>query len=333
MQAFVSSLAISCLDPFSLLEPFMSLSKSLPLIASLAVNLGAQAPPAPAAAPTPGPPPPPAILGFALTGSATLGSQYIWRGLTQTDGKPTIQGELDLVHPSGFYVSTSLSNISWFTDQNAGLASAPTALGSPGQVGAPLYSPNKVNSAGVELDLFGGYKWGFSKDWTLDVGIYRYLYPGNYENLGAFRAPHTTEAYLGVSYSWASLKYSRGLSNNFMGVYNALGTSYIDLSLSIPLGESGWTVLLHGGKTTYPSNANPDFFTNGTHLTGDNSLFSYSDFKLGIAKEISGYTLTLAATNANTKARAADNDVPVYENAMGRNIGGSRGTFTISKAF
>lgn len=302
----------------------MRLPSPAPLLALLSVNLVAQTPP---------PPAPPSILGLALGGSATFGSQYIWRGLTQTDGKPTIQGELDLVHPSGFYLSTSLSNISWFTDQNAGFGSDPTSLGSPGRVGPPLYDPKKVNSAGVELDLFGGYKWGFAKDWTLDMGLYRYLYPGHYGNVGAFRPPHTTEAYLGLSYSWASLKYSRGLSENYMGVFNASGTSYIDLSLAVPLGESGWTLLLHGGKTTYPSNANPDFFFNGIKVTGDNAKFSYSDFKLGVAKEFKGYAFTLAATDANSKARASDNEVPVYENAMGRNVGKSRVTLTVSKAF
>jgi uncharacterized protein (TIGR02001 family) len=304
----------------------MHLSKALPLAAALTAHLMAQSP-APAPAPAPAPPAPPSILGFALTGSATIGSQYIFRGLTQTDGKPTIQGELDLVHPSGFYISTSLSNISWFTDQNAGTASSVVGLGSPGG--------GKVNSASVELDLFGGYKWGFAKDWALDLGLYRYLYPGTYDNLGAYRNPATTEAYLGLSYSWASLKYSQVISANTFGVNNSGSTTYIDLSLAYPLGESGWTILAHGGKTTYASNANRGYFlnTNTNILTGDNSLFSYTDYKLGIGKEIKGYTLTLAGTKADTKSRASDNDVTVYENAMGRNIGGNRLTFTIAKAF
>ncbi|WP_026852152.1 TorF family putative porin [Geothrix fermentans] len=296
----------------------------LPLLAVLAADLAAQAPAAP---------PPPSLLGFTLGGSATLGSQYIFRGLTQTDGKPTVQGELDLVHPSGFYLSTSLSNISWFTDQNAGVASAPTGLGSPGAVGAPLYNYGKVNSAAVELDLFGGYKWGFAKDWTLDVGLYRYLYPGTYENLGAYRNPATTEAYLGLSYAWASLKVSQVISANTFGVNNSGGTSYVDLSLAIPLGESGWTVLAHGGHTTYSDKANPGYFFNGTTVTGDNSLFSYSDYKLGVAKEIRGYTVALAGTYADTKSRASDDDVTVYENVLGRNIGKGRLTLTIAKAF
>ncbi len=304
-----------------------------PLLAKLAGSLAAQAPPSPPPPPSaPAAPAPPSMAGFALTGTATIGSQYIFRGLTQTDGKPTVQAELDLVHPSGFYLSTSLSNITWFTDQNAGVASAPTALASPAAVGAP-YVPNKVNSAGVELDLFGGYKWGFAKDWTLEIGLYRYLYPGTYDNLGAYRNPATTEAYLGLSYAWASLKYSQVISANTFGVNNSGGTSYMDLSLVIPLGESGWTVLLHGGKTTYVTKANPGYFFNGSRVTGDKSLFSYTDHKLGLAKEIKGTILTLAATQADTKSRAADNDVTVYENAMGRNIGQGRVTLTITKAF
>lgn len=301
----------------------------LPLGAALTAHLMAQTPATPATSP----PAPPSLLGFALTGSTTLGSQYIFRGLTQTDGKPTVQAELDLVHPSGFHLSTSLSNISWFTDQNAGFVSSPVSLASPGAVGAPLYTAGKVNSAAVELDLFGGYKWGFAKDWTLDVGLYRYLYLGTYENLGAYRNPATTEAYLGLGYAWASLKYSQVISANTFGVNNSGGTSYVDLTLAIPLGGSGWTVLAHGGRTTFSAKANPGYFFNGSNLTGDNALFSYSDYKLGIAKEMKGYVLALAVTDTDAKSRAASNDVTVYENAMGRNLGKSTVTLTIAKAF
>ena len=215
-----------------------------------------------------------------------------------------------------------------FTDQNAGVANDPTSLGSPAAVGAP-YVPKKANCAPVEVDLFGGYKWGFAKDWTLDIGLYRYYYPGTYDNLGAYRNPNTTEAYLGLSYSWVTLKYSQVISANTFGVTNSGGTSYIDLSLAYPLGESGWTVLAHGGHATYATKANPVYFAG----TGDNSLFSYSDYKLGVSKDLKGYVCTLAGTKADTKSRAADNNVTVYENSFGRNIGGNRLTFTIAKSF
>jgi len=269
----------------------MHFPKALPLAVALTTHLLAQTPVTPTP-PAPAPPPPPSILGFALTGSATIGSQYIFRGLSQTDGKPTIQGELDLVHPSGFYLSTSLSNISWITDQ---------------------FSSGPV-SAGVELDLFGGYKWAFAKDWALDLGAYRYFYPGDYKSVPGYN-PNTTEGYLGLSYSWASLKYSRVISDGNFGIAKASGSSYVDLSLTVPLGESGWTVLAHGGKTTF-----------NTSDSALNSLLDYTDYKLGIAKEIKGYTLTLAGTNADTKDLG-------YKNALGRNIGKDRITFTIAKGF
>ncbi|MEI6473666.1 MAG: hypothetical protein WCO20_13590, partial [Holophagaceae bacterium] len=68
----------------------------------------------------------------------------------------------------------------------------------------------------------------------------------------------------------------------------------------------------HAGKTTYAG-------------TG-NSPLDYTDTKLGIAKELKGYTFALAGTQANTKDAA-------YTNALGRNIGGNRVTLTVSKAF
>ena len=125
-------------------------------------------------------------------------------------------------------------------------------------------------------------------------------------------SPSTTEGYLGLSYAWASLKYSKVLSAGNFGVAKADGSSYLDLSLAYPLGESGWTVLAHAGKTTYTG-------------TG-NSPLDYTDTKLGIAKELKGYTFALAGTKADTKDA-------VYTNALGRNIGGNRVTLTVSKAF
>ena len=166
----------------------------------------------------------------------------------------------------------------------------------------------------MEVNLFGGYKWAFAKDWALDLGVYRYLYPGDYTGAGGLN-PNTTEAYLGLSYNWASLKYSRVISSGNFGIADAEGSSYVDLSLTIPLGESGWTVLAHGGKTTF-----------NTSDSAVNSMLGYTDYKLGIAKEIKGYTLALAGTNADTKDAG-------YKNAMGRNIGEGRVTFTIAKAF
>lgn len=51
--------------------------------------------------------------------SASLGvvSNYIWRGVTQTDGKPAVQGSLDYAHSSGFSAGTWVSNVDFGDDQ------------------------------------------------------------------------------------------------------------------------------------------------------------------------------------------------------------------------
>src|SRR5450830_273490 len=83
-----------------------------------------------------------------FTGNVGLVSQYIFRGLTQTNGDPAIQCGADYSHASGFYAGTWLSNISWYTDQNANVKSAPVSLASPGSVVG--YTPNQSNAASLE---------------------------------------------------------------------------------------------------------------------------------------------------------------------------------------
>ena len=158
----------------------MRLPMALPLLVAAATGRTAQAPP----------PAPASVLGFALSGSTTLGSQYIFRGLTQTDGQPTVQAELDWVHPAGFSFSASLSNSSWFTDQNA----------------------------------------GFAKNGLLELGLYRDLYPGTFGHLGGILQPNTTEAYLDCSLGWATLKCNRVLGETWFGVINHHALSHARVS-------------------------------------------------------------------------------------------------------
>src|SRR5260370_25263909 len=55
---------------------------------------------------------------YTITGNFGIYSQYIFRGLTQTDRKPAFQGGFDFAHSSGCYLVTWGSNISWRHDSN-----------------------------------------------------------------------------------------------------------------------------------------------------------------------------------------------------------------------
>src|SRR6188768_1811880 len=54
-----------------------------------------------------------------ITGNVGLFSQYIFRGLTQTNKEPALQGGFDYAHSSGLYAGTWASNISWLRDGGA----------------------------------------------------------------------------------------------------------------------------------------------------------------------------------------------------------------------
>ena len=148
----------------------LGIAAALPLIGSAQTA-------APAAAPA----------EHTFTGTESLVSQYIFRGLSQTNGDPALQAGGDYSHSSGLYAGTWLSNVSWVTDQNANTRSAPVSLASPGSVGAP-YAPNRSNANSVEWDFYAGFKNSFAGgDWNYDVGVIRYYYPGRYDNVGAYR--------------------------------------------------------------------------------------------------------------------------------------------------
>lgn len=265
----------------------------------------------------------PETAQHTVTGNVAFATQYVFRGLTQTNGKPALQGGLDYAHTSGVYAGTWLSNISWFTDQNNGTKSAPVALASPGG--------GLSNSANLEWDLYGGFKNSFADGWTYDVGGVYYYYPGIYDILGAYRKPNTLEVYGAIGYKWVTLKYSKGVSNYTFGVNEGKGASYLDLSALVPLGESGFNLQAHVGKQNYPGNPNTGYW--GTTSGGNNNYFDYTDYKLGLTKDYSGVTYGLAYTYANTKDAAPDNDTTAYLNAFGKNIGRSRLALSVSKTF
>ena len=130
-------------------------------------------PAAPAAAPAPEPAP-----ENTLVPKLALYSEYEYRGISQTSEKPAVQFNLDYTHTSGFYVGTFVSNIQWLKDYK--------------KIGAVS------DSSSVEIDIYGGYKYEFVKDWTLDVGVLTYQYPGA-KGLPSLPKPNTTELYAGVA--------------------------------------------------------------------------------------------------------------------------------------
>ena len=215
-----------------------------------------------AAAPADAKPPEP----FTITGNFGIYSQYIFRGLTQTDRKPAFQGGFDLAHSTGFYVGTWGSNVSWPHD--AGLVDHGTSL---------------------EWDFYGGYKYAINDAWGLDAGVLYYWYPGSY--LEGVTKPNTTELYVAGSWKWASLKYSHAVSNTF-GIPDSHNSWYLDLSANYPITDA-LTLNAHVGRQEYKGS------TNGIN-NGD--ILDYTDWKLGVTWALAGgWNLGAYYTDTNAK--------------------------------
>jgi len=220
--------------------------------------------PAPAAAPAAAAPAAAPVNPF--TGNFMIASEYLYRGIAQTRGKPAVQGGFDYAHPSGFYVGTWGSNISWISDVTPG------------------------TSASLELDIYGGYKGSITDDLGYDVGVLTYNYPGTYP--AGFTKPDTTEVYAALSWKWLSAKYSHSTTNLFGTLTptggNTKGSGYLDLTGTFDLGD-GLGVTGHVGHQS---------------MKGF-SAASYTDWKIGVTKDVGLGTVGAALLGTDAKDSCA----------------------------
>ncbi|MCV2354475.1 TorF family putative porin [Paucibacter sp. B2R-40] len=230
-----------------------------------------------------------------LAGNLSLNSDYRFRGISQTWKLPAVQGGLDYAHSSGFYAGTWASNVS---------------------------GNSYNNGAGLELDLYSGYKLGLGQDLTLDLGALAYVYPGatlnsapgvatdkKYTNVdlyagltaGAFSAKLSIAAtdYFGLNSDTAGFAYFSALAAQG----SSKGTAYLDLNYNFDLGQG---------------------LTLGTHLGylklrnyGD---LSYADAKLSLAKEMLSlnWTVAVVGTNANSEFYQAGNSAGLDAKKLGK---------------
>jgi uncharacterized protein (TIGR02001 family) len=225
-----------------------------------------------------------------FTGNVGLFSQYVFRGLTQTNGDPAIQGGFDYSHSSGFYLGTWASNISWLKE-NASIAAG----------GVPIIAGTYGEGGSLEWDFYGGYKWGFAPDWTLDLGTLYYYYPGKTNAAAAlFPSPFndipkadTWEVYGALNWKWLSGKVSYSVNDETFGVKDSSGTYYVDLSANVPLGDfakemNGLTLMLHYGYQRYTGTDPRNIGFAGPGLAypaipSNDELYSYQDWKIGLS--------------------------------------------------
>ncbi len=218
----------------------------------------------------------PAASPHSLTGNISLVSDYRFRGIDQTAGKPALQGGFDYAHSSGIYLGNWNSNV----NEGAGFP-----------------------QGNLEMDFYGGWKKAFG-DFGLDLGAIYYTYPGsdaNVNSLGfALANPNNAgnthtgridnkEIYIGGSWKWLAAKWFYSIDDYF-SLPGTKGTHYLDLAATFDLGN-GWGVVGHFGKLK----------SKGWSAGTDATKLDYSDFKLGVTKDISGWVFGAAYVGTNAK--------------------------------
>jgi len=235
--------------------------KNLPYLLMLSGLIGAPAFAADA------PPASPHTVSF----NVGITTDYIFRGISQSQHDPAISAGADYSHASGLYAGTWVSTQKWVSH------SFPA-------------TPYKAGSD-FEWDVYGGYK-GSAGDLGYDIGLIHYAYDGDRNaTTGGVPTPETTEAYVGVSYKEVSFKYSQTTSPYFIG-WGTRGTAksknsnYAELNWSHDMGD-GWGVLAHLGHQVVKNEA---------PLKAD-----YTDWKVGVTKDVGFGVVTLAYSDTNAE--------------------------------
>ena len=169
-----------------------------------------------------------------VTGNLGLTSDYRFRGISQSQNAPAVQGGVDYSHSSGFYVGNWNSSVS-----------------------SQLYT----QGSGVESDLYAGWKKDIYKGLTLDVGSYNYFYP-RAKVAGTGSNFDTYEGFVGLGYGPVAVKYNRTLGNGYFGTANAQGTQYYQADVAYPLtviGLSKASFLAHAGHTNVANSTTLDY--------------------------------------------------------------------------
>ena len=195
-------------------------------------------------------------LPGAFSANVSLTNEYYFRGLSQTDDAPAIQGgfdyEVSLAKPAALYLGVWASNV----DFNEGAG---------------------VDGATIEIDYYGGLRGTVGDSgFGWDIGFIYYSYPGadsslNYDFLEAQAALSYD---FGVAAVTASLNYSL---ENFGDSGKAL---YPKLALEVPVAKTGLTLSGHVAKQYIDEEAvfgSPD----------------YVEWNIGLGYSIAGFDLSL----------------------------------------
>jgi uncharacterized protein (TIGR02001 family) len=242
-----------------------------------------------------------------VTANVTVTNDYRYRGITQSNYQPAIQGGFDYAHESGLYIGNWNSSINWISNTTAGGVRAP-----------------------LEMDFYGGFKKELiGEGFASDFGILQYYYNQTGKNYnGNMVNPNTTELYAAQNFTFGPVsgfvKLNYALTNIF-GIPSSTGSYYPDLTANYDTGVFGLTINGHVG---YQKVSNTE--TSG----GVKYNFSYADWKFGVTKDFGG-GLSGSLAYVGTSQPKANGNYLWYspDNATTKSMGRAGGLVALTKTF
>jgi len=161
-----------------------------------------------------------------FTGNVAYSSNYLSRGITQSNDNFSLQGGFDYAHESGFYLGTWAAGVE-FRGTNTG----------------------DLPAAYQELDGYGGYKGVLGTGLGYDLGFIHYAYPGANSSLNY----DFNEVYISLGYRFGTVDVGLGVkySNDYWG--GTGNATYTHAKADYKL-DTNWSVSLSAGHQTIEDN-------------------------------------------------------------------------------
>jgi uncharacterized protein (TIGR02001 family) len=200
------------------------------------------------------------------------------------------------------YRGVSQSRLDPALQGGADYTHTPTGLYAGTWLSTIKWTKDAGGDGNVEWDIYGGKRGDLGNGVSYDVGGLYYFYPSN----GLPTSANTFELYGQLGYGPAYVKYSNSMTNLF-GTPDSKHSGYLDVGANLDAG-AGFTVQLHAGRQ--------DVRRNGA--------LSYTDYKLGVAKDLGVATVSLAWIKTTSSA---------YRAPDGSNLGKSAAVLSLTKTF
>ena len=208
-----------------------------------------------------------------IEANVALSTDYIFRGITQTNNDPAISGGFDYSFDDGFYAGVWASNVNFGSN----------SFLTEDENGEPALGSN--SSTSTEIDLYAGWAGEISEGVELDLAYVYFAYPGDSGalNYSEFLA----------SVSFDDLTFGLIYSPDYFGSDSDAFIFNVDYSVGI---NENLTLDLHSGYITTSDN---DVVAAGV---GDN----YLEYSIGLSTAAAGVDLSLTFHGTDISSSVED---------------------------